>query len=99
VENTTYDPLMKPAASVNTEHRGDARERSTCLAEAPTSPCCSWRFAEPSDIPARPVFGLRIDGSSAYLAALVPVGNLSGAQQCRAEFYTPGLRVDSGQSS
>jgi transglutaminase-like putative cysteine protease len=40
-------------------------------------------------IPARPVFGLRID-SSRLFAGLGAVGNLSAAQHCRAEFYTPG---------
>lgn len=40
-------------------------------------------------IPARPIFGQRID-SSRLLAGLGATGNLSTAQQCRAEFYTPG---------
>ena len=34
-------------------------------------------------------FGLRIDGSRLF-GSLGASGNLSGAQQCRAEFYTPG---------
>ena len=40
-------------------------------------------------IPARPIFGQRID-SSRLFAGLGATGNLSTAQQCRAEFYTPG---------
>ena len=40
-------------------------------------------------IPARPVFGLRID-SSRLFSGLGSTGNLVNSQQCRAEFYTPG---------
>ena len=40
-------------------------------------------------IPARPVFGLRID-SSRLFAGLGATGNLRTVQHCRAEFYTPG---------
>jgi len=40
-------------------------------------------------IPARPVFGLRMDTSRLF-ASLGVSGNLSTAQHCRAEFYTPG---------
>lgn len=40
-------------------------------------------------IPARPVFGLRVDGSRLF-GSLGSTGNLSQAQHCRAEFYAPG---------
>jgi len=40
-------------------------------------------------IPARPVFGLRVD-SSRLFSGLGATGNLRVQQHCRAEFYTPG---------
>lgn len=40
-------------------------------------------------IPARPVFGMRVD-SSRLFGSLGLTGNLGQAQHCRAEFYTPG---------
>lgn len=40
-------------------------------------------------IPARPVFGLRIDGSRLF-GSLGASGDLAQAQHCRAEFYGPG---------
>ncbi len=40
-------------------------------------------------IPARPVFGMRVD-SSRVMASLGASGNLRDSQHCRAEFYTPG---------
>jgi len=40
-------------------------------------------------IPARPVFGMRVD-SSRLFGSLGLTGNLERAQHCRAEFYTPG---------
>ncbi len=40
-------------------------------------------------IPARPVFGMRVDGSR-VMASLGASGNLRDSQHCRAEFYTPG---------
>ena len=49
-------------------------------------------------ISARPVFGLRIDGSRLF-SGLGATGNLGTGQHCRAEFYTPGygwIPVDPG---
>ena len=40
-------------------------------------------------IPARPVFGMRIDGSRLF-SSLGASGNLKDALHCRAEFYAPG---------
>jgi transglutaminase-like putative cysteine protease len=40
-------------------------------------------------IPARPVFGLRVDRSRLF-PSLGVSGDLASAQHCRAEFYTPG---------
>lgn len=40
-------------------------------------------------IPARPVFGMRVDYSRLF-GGLGMTGNLRQAQHCRAEFYTPG---------
>ncbi|MQY51212.1 transglutaminase domain-containing protein [Rhodocyclus tenuis] len=40
-------------------------------------------------LPARPVFGLRVDGSRLF-TSLGASGELAQAQHCRAEFYAPG---------
>lgn len=86
VENTTYDPLMKRVGNTNIAamlESGNLFGRSADIALLFVSLCRSV------GIPARPVFGLRIDGSRLF-GSLGASGNLSEAQQCRAEFYTPG---------
>lgn len=86
VENTTYDPLMKRVGNTNIGtmlESGNLFGRSADIALLFVSLCRSI------GIPARPVFGLRIDGSRLF-GSLGASGNLSEAQQCRAEFYTPG---------
>jgi transglutaminase-like putative cysteine protease len=42
------------------------------------------------DIPARECFGIRV-GASKHFKSLGKVGDVTGAQHCRAEFYVPGL--------
>ena len=86
VENTTYDPLMKRVGNINVGtmlESGDLFGKSADIALLFVALCRSI------GIPARPVFGLRIDGSRLF-SSLGTSGNLSEAQQCRAEFYTPG---------
>lgn len=86
VENTTYDPLLKSVGNVdigNMLESGNLSGRSGDIALLFVALCRSI------GIPARPVFGLRI-GSSRLFGSLGVGGNLSSAQHCRAEFYTPG---------
>ncbi len=86
VENTVFDPLMKNVSNVNIAtmlESGDLSSRSTGIALLFVGLCRAV------GIPARPVFGLRID-SSRLFGSLGASGDLSTAQHCRAEFYTPG---------
>ncbi len=86
VENTSYDPFMKRVGNVNVAsmlESGDLFGRSADIALLFVGLCRSL------GIPARPVFGLRMD-SSRLFGSLGANGNLSTAQHCRAEFYAPG---------
>jgi len=86
VENSAYDPLLKRVGNVNIGNMldsGDLVGRSADIALLFVGLCRSI------GIPARPVFGLRMD-SSRLFGSLGASGNLSAAQHCRAEFYTPG---------
>ena len=83
---SSYDPLRKSIASLNVGtmlESGDLSGRSGDIAQLFVALCRSI------GIPARPVFGLRMD-SSRLFGSLGANGNLSGAQHCRAEFYSPG---------
>lgn len=86
VENTAYDPNLRFVGNTSVGamlERGDLAGRSADIALLFVGLCRSI------GIPARPVFGLRMDGSRLF-GSLGATGNLSTAQQCRAEFYTPG---------
>ena len=86
VENTTFDPQMKRVGNVNIGsmlESGNLSGRSADIALLFVGLCRSM------GIPSRPVFGLRMD-SSRLFGSLGASGNLSTAQHCRAEFYTPG---------
>lgn len=86
VDNTTYDPLAKGIGHGNVEAMLDSGQfggKSADIALLFVGLCRSI------GIPARPVFGLRID-SSRLFAGLGATGNLRAGQHCRAEFYTPG---------
>ena len=86
VENTVYDPLPKSVGNVNIGtmlEGGNLAGRSGDIALLFVALCRSL------GIPARPVFGLRID-SSRLFGSLGASGKLTNAQHCRAEFYTPG---------
>ena len=86
VENASFDPQLKGIGSANVAGMlaaGDLRGKSGDISLLFVGLCRSI------GIPARPVFGLRID-SSRLFGSLGTVGNLSDAQHCRAEFYAPG---------
>lgn len=86
VDNTTYDPLAGGIGRGDVEAMLDSGRlsgKSADIALLFVGLCRSM------GIPARPVFGIRID-SSRLFAGLGATGNLRATQHCRAEFYTPG---------
>ena len=86
IENVSFDPSIGRGNEVNVGtflEAGDLRCQSAGFALLFVGLCRSI------GIPARPVFGLRIDRSRLF-ESLGALGELSGAQQCRAEFYAPG---------
>jgi len=86
VENTVYNPLTSGIGHVDIGRMlesGDLSGRSADLALLFVGLCRSI------GLPARPVFGVRID-SSRLFGSLGVSGDLSKEQHCRAEFYTPG---------
>jgi transglutaminase-like putative cysteine protease len=86
VENCIYDPLPKRVGNIDIGRlleSGNLAGRSGDIALLFVALCRSI------GIPARPVFGLRID-SSRLFGSLGVTGKLAEAQHCRAEFYTPG---------
>jgi transglutaminase-like putative cysteine protease len=86
VENSSYDPLSKSLGS------GDIGTMLASGGLAGKSAEISLLFVglcRSIGIPARPVFGIRVDASRLF-ACLGATGELSEAQHCRAEFYAPG---------
>lgn len=86
VENTSYDPQIKDHNLISVERMlesGQLNSNSTGISLLFVALCRSL------GIPARPVFGIRVDMSRLF-GSLGVFGNLSEAQHCRAEFYTPG---------
>ena len=86
VENASYDPLIMGVGNANIAillESGYLNGKSADIALLFVGLCRSL------GIPARPVYGLRID-SSRLFSSLGAVGNLNAEQHCRAEFYTPG---------
>ncbi len=86
VENTTYDPQMKTIRHSSIERlleSGHLAGRSMEISLLFVGLCRSI------GIPARPAFGLRMDNSRLF-SSLGASGDLSSAQHCRAEFYSPG---------
>lgn len=86
VENTVFDPSVPGIGRGDVEAMLDSGKlggRSADISLLFVALCRSI------GIPARPVFGLRVD-SSRLFSGLGAVGNLHAAQHCRAEFYTPG---------
>jgi transglutaminase-like putative cysteine protease len=86
VENSAYDPLPRRVGNADIAsmlESGNLSGRSGDIALLFVGLCRSI------GIPARPVFGLRMD-SSRLFGSLGMSGSLNEAQHCRAEFYTPG---------
>jgi len=86
VENSVFDPQQKGGGNVNIGsllESGNLSGRSADIALLFVGLCRAM------GIPARPVFGLRMD-SSRLFGSLGAFGDLAAAQHCRAEFYTPG---------
>ncbi len=86
IENVSFDPAGKRADVTdigNLLESGDLYGQSAEIALLFVGLCRSI------GIPARPVFGLRMD-SSRLFGSLGVGGDLNTAQHCRAEFYTPG---------
>ncbi|MDR1934382.1 MAG: transglutaminase-like domain-containing protein [Candidatus Accumulibacter sp.] len=86
VENTRYDP--QPRSSGHTHiaallESGHLTGRSVEISLLFVGLCRSI------GIPARPVFGLRMDRSRLF-ACLGASGELNSSRHCRAEFYSPG---------
>lgn len=86
VENTVRDPQL-PGCGVgdvaNMLESGRLAGKSADIALLFVGLCRSM------GIPARPVFGMRVDYSRLF-GGLGATGNLRQAQHCRAEFYAPG---------
>lgn len=86
VDNCAFDPQPPGVGNVNIGQMlesGNLSGRSADIALLFVGLCRAM------GIPARPVFGLRMD-SSRLFGSLGATGNLAAAQHCRAEFYTPG---------
>lgn len=86
VENTIYDPQALGCGKGNIVAMLDSGQlsgKSADIALLFVGLCRSM------GIPARPVFGLRIDASRLF-NSLGASGMLNQAQHCRAEFYAPG---------
>ena len=86
VENTIYDPQMKSTAYT---HIGNLLERGPLTGRSTEISLLFVGLCRAIGIPARPVFGLRMD-SSRLFTSLGISGELNSAQHCRAEFYSPG---------
>ena len=86
VENTSYDPQLPGCGTgdvANMLDSGKLAGKSADIALLFVGLCRSM------GIPARPVFGMRVDYSRLF-GSLGATGNLREAQHCRAEFYAPG---------
>lgn len=86
VDNTIYDPTQKNETTPSISALlgdGPRGTNSAGIAMLFVGLCRSI------GIPARPIFGLRVDRSRLF-GSLGAQGNLSNAQHCRAEFYAPG---------
>ena len=86
VENTSYDPQ---AQGIGNRNVGEILESGRLAGRSADISLLFVALCRALGIPARPVFGLRLD-SSRLFGSLGVVGNLSDAQHCRAEFYAPG---------
>lgn len=86
VDNTSYDPTQTGIGRGDIEAMIDSGQMSGKSADIALLFVALCRSM---GIPARPLFGMRID-SSRLFSGLGATGNLRAGQHCRAEFYTPG---------
>ena len=90
IENTRYDPLAKAFGDTDI---GSLLERNALSGRSATISLLFVGLCRSMGIPARPVFGMRIDRSQIFASLGVmrgAGGNLSSSQHCRAEFYSHG---------
>ena len=86
VDNTIYDPQ---ARSFGHTHIARFLESGYLVGRSVEISLLFVGLCRAIGIPARPVFGLRMD-SSRLFAGLGASGELNASQHCRAEFYSPG---------
>ena len=86
IDNSIYDPQVPGIGRGDVEALLDSGRLSGKSADISLLFVALCRSV---GIPARPVFGMRVD-SSRVMASLGASGNLRDSQHCRAEFYTPG---------
>ena len=86
IENTIYEPVTKREGST---HIGNMLDSGNLVGGSTEIALLFVALCRSMGIPTRPAFGIRLD-SSRLFGSLGASGNLSTAQQCRAEFYTPG---------
>jgi transglutaminase-like putative cysteine protease len=86
VENTAFDPRLSPGRESNVAR---FLESGQLAGGSLDIPLLFVGLCRAIGIPARPVFGLRIDRSHLF-ASLGAGGELNSSWHCRAEFYSPG---------
>ncbi|MEZ7911612.1 MAG: transglutaminase-like domain-containing protein [Propionivibrio sp.] len=86
IDNTSYDPQ---AAGIGNQNIGQMLDSGRLAGRSADISLLFVALCRSLGIPARPVFGLRLD-SSRLFGSLGVTGDLSQAQHCRAEFYVPG---------
>ena len=86
IDNTSYDPQ---AVGIGNQNIGQMLDSGRLAGRSADISLLFVALCRSLGIPARPVFGLRLD-SSRLFGSLGVTGDLSQAQHCRAEFYVPG---------
>ena len=86
VENTVFEPQMKNSGST---HIGQFLESGHLAGQSVEISLLFVAMCRSIGIPARPVFGVRLDHSRLF-ACLSASGNIEADRHCRAEFYSPG---------
>jgi transglutaminase-like putative cysteine protease len=86
VDNTSYDPRAQDSGHT---HIADLLESGHPAGQSIEISLLFVGLCRAVGIPARPVFGLRVDRSRLF-AGLGVSGELDACRYCRAEFYSPG---------
>ncbi len=86
VEHASFDPQ---APGLGNRNIGEFLESGRLAGRSADISLLFVALCRALGIPARPVFGLRLDTSRLF-GSLGATGNLSEAQHCRAEVYAPG---------